>query len=313
MDRLARSARSARGEDRRGPCNCEEHSEDSLGEHKHPCDLPRRRRTKTRAPGQESRPAVPPRLHLLGSRVVGRRDPRPGQPRWRSVVGSVPTPIGRMSVSHGEGRGRVEPNGPTAHNDHTTSTRGRRLPIRRSHPGPIVRAGVVSLWALERHWRKPTPRGRADDPACRVQSGREETAPPPPRQSGLCGRDAPLIGQPNLGLWRSGKARVWIGCRRSASNDASASPQDLEAHRWALGGRVPRMPALGPGRWAADWDRVARLVPNRGRHVAARTMPQRSTDGLFRKAGRPGSRARTQRRSPGWASASWVEGTPGRH
>ena len=219
MDRLARSARSARGEDRRGPCNCEEHSEDSLGEHKHPCDLPRRRRTKTRAPGQESRPAVPPRLHLLGSRVVGRRDPRPGQPRWRSVVGSVPTPIGRMSVSHGEGRGRVEPNGPTAHNDHTTSTRGRRLPIRRSHPGPIVRAGVVSLWALERHWRKPTPRGRADDPACRVQSGREETAPPPPRQSGLCGRDAPLIGQPNLGLWRSGKARVWIGCRRSASND----------------------------------------------------------------------------------------------
>jgi hypothetical protein len=52
----------------------------------------------------------------------------------------------------------VGPNGLTQHNGHSTSRKTRRPPIRRSHPGPITRAGVVSLWARGlRAWRTPTP------------------------------------------------------------------------------------------------------------------------------------------------------------
>jgi hypothetical protein len=58
----------------------------------------------------------------------------------------------------------IGPTGPKGYNDHTTSTRGRRLPIRRSDPGPITRAGVVSLWALRRPLAGASPWGRADDP-----------------------------------------------------------------------------------------------------------------------------------------------------
>ena len=44
------------------------------------------------------------------------------------------------------------------HNSPTTVARADpRLPIRRSHPGPIIRAGVVSLWAPGRDWREPAP------------------------------------------------------------------------------------------------------------------------------------------------------------
>jgi hypothetical protein len=60
-----------------------------------------------------------------------------------------------------------------------SSTRGRRLPIRRSDPGPITRAGVVSLWARGRRaWRKPTPGFVGGPRRADSQSARREPAPP---------------------------------------------------------------------------------------------------------------------------------------
>jgi hypothetical protein len=88
---------------------------------------------------------------------------------------------------HG-GHGRPRQGALTAQHNAPTTVAGAdpRLPIRRSHPGPIIRAGVVSLWALGRTWREDPPLGvEADDPAaCRPSSGRRETAPPPLRGSG---------------------------------------------------------------------------------------------------------------------------------
>jgi hypothetical protein len=58
------------------------------------------------------------------------------------------------------------------------STRGRRLPIRRSDPGPITRAGVVSLWARGRTWREDPPLGsRRIDPGVPTMSLAGEKPP----------------------------------------------------------------------------------------------------------------------------------------
>ena len=49
------------------------------------------------------------------------------------------------------------------------STKVRRLPIRRSDPGPITRAGVVSLWAPGAvSWETHPPGSRRMTPACRT-------------------------------------------------------------------------------------------------------------------------------------------------
>ena len=57
------------------------------------------------------------------------------------------------------------------------STRGCTLPIGRSDPGPIARAGVVSLWAPGRPGGRLTPGVEADDPGVPNVSLADEKPP----------------------------------------------------------------------------------------------------------------------------------------
>ena len=119
------------------------------------------------------------------------------------------------------------------------STRGRTLPIGRSDPGPIVRAGVVSLWAHGAALAGDSPlgSGRTDPGVPPISLAGEE----PPRHR--CAKrplgwveEGPLhpclvtdVGVPILGPERgghvTGRFLCWLGLQGAL---CSAQPRDFE-------------------------------------------------------------------------------------